>query len=192
VSSGGKGASAKISMSLKEAARAAARVSDVLTKSGIWTATCGSLRRGKTAGIGDIDMVVARPVAAAVELVEKWAGKHRLPFEMVLNLKRDSKLAVFTVEEVPFNLYGASGTEWGAMVLFLTGNQLFNILMRGEAKKQGYKLNQYGLWLGEDQIAGKSEEQIFDALGLEYVKPEDRSVDYMSKKTFRPIVRKFG
>ena len=63
------------------------------------------------------------------------------------------------------------------MALFLTGSQKFNIIVRGEAKRQGYKLNQYGLWQGDERIAGKSEEQIFDALGLKYVRPIDRSVE---------------
>jgi DNA polymerase (family 10) len=43
--------------------------------------------------------------------------------------------------------------------------------MRAKAKRQRMTLNQYGLWFYESAIAGRSEEQIFEALGLPFVPP---------------------
>jgi DNA polymerase (family 10) len=87
---------------------------------------------------------------------------------------------------VPVNLYLATREYWGAMLLYLTGPEGFNRKISSEAKKQGYRLGRYGLFFGKDRVAGKTEEQIFDALGLEYVLPEDRS----SGKGKKPLEEK--
>jgi DNA polymerase (family 10) len=188
MSSGGKeGGSIKIAMTLKEATEWAWKIQMILDLKKIDSEICGSIRRMKPDGIGDIDMVVRRPVYDAVYAVVS----RKLDFVFHgKNLTKETKQAAFTVKDIPFNFYGADENSWGAMVLFLTGSQLFNIIMRGEAKKQGYKLNQHGLWLGDDQIAGKTEKQMFDALGLEWVKPEDRSIDNSNKKVLRPLREK--
>jgi len=64
------------------------------------------------------------------------------------------------------------------MYLFLTGPQEFNIIMRGRAKRKGMILNQKGLYNRETRewIAGENEEEIFNALGLEYKEPELRGI----------------
>lgn len=65
--------------------------------------------------------------------------------------------------------------EWGAWLLFRTGSAQFNIAMRGYLKKFGCGLNERGL-IGPDGnvVASKTEEDIFSAIGIPYIKPEDR------------------
>jgi len=67
---------------------------------------------------------------------------------------------------------------YGAAIMYFTGSQKFNILMRQRAKKLGYKLNEYGLWKvgveGETLVAREREQHIFAALGMPFVPPEDR------------------
>jgi DNA polymerase (family 10) len=46
--------------------------------------------------------------------------------------------------------------------------------MRGIAKRQGYKLNEYGLYKGEREIQIYSERDAFDILGMKYLNPEER------------------
>ena len=62
--------------------------------------------------------------------------------------------------------------------LYFTGSYEFNERMRGIAKRQGYKLNEYGLYkkTGDTYklIKVKSEEDIFKVLGMDYVEPEKR------------------
>ena len=60
------------------------------------------------------------------------------------------------------------------MILYSTGSQMHNIHMRSVAKKQGYKLNQIGLYKGDKLIPTTSEEEIFKLLGMPYVVPEKR------------------
>jgi len=58
-------------------------------------------------------------------------------------------------------------------LLFFTGSKEFNIKMRSIAKSRGYKLNQYGLFRGE-QCVSKLEKEIFNLLDMKYVEPEKR------------------
>ena len=64
--------------------------------------------------------------------------------------------------------------EFGAALQYFTGNKGHNIKLRKIAIKQGYKLNEYGLFKGKKRIAGKTEKEIYNKLGLKMPKPEDR------------------
>ena len=139
---------------------------------------CGSLRRGLLK-VGDVDLSVETGslfnVVAYIANGCKCGSKEKeIGCELVSNVKLESKKMDMIIGGIRFNIYKARKDQWGAMVLFLTGNFLFNILMRGRAKDLGMKLNQYGLFHGDEIIAGKTEEQIFAALGMSYVRPEDR------------------
>jgi DNA polymerase/3'-5' exonuclease PolX len=67
-----------------------------------------------------------------------------------------------------------------ASVLYFTGSATFNTIMRGVAKKQGYRLNQMGLYkVKKDKlilVPVKTEREIFDVLNMSYVPPENRNV----------------
>lgn len=76
--------------------------------------------------------------------------------------------------------------QYGYAVLYFTGSDYFNRSMRLFAKKKGYILSDHGLhsafimknkkvWEGEN-IPCYTEEDVFRVLGLDYRKPEERSV----------------
>lgn len=67
--------------------------------------------------------------------------------------------------------------ELGAMMLTYTGNALFNIFMRSDAKDMGLKLNQYGLFTRDGEVVLQSEweEPFFAELRRRYVPPELRN-----------------
>ena len=56
----------------------------------------------------------------------------------------------------------------------MTGSKLFNINLRKKAKLLGYKLNEYGLYKNNNKIKINSEKDIFEKLGLNYIKPKNR------------------
>ena len=56
----------------------------------------------------------------------------------------------------------------------LTGSKEHNAALRGLAKDRGLKLNEYGLFRGEERLLLESEEEIYQALGLAYIPPELR------------------
>jgi len=64
--------------------------------------------------------------------------------------------------------------SFGAALLYFTGSKDFNIKIRGRALDQGYKVNEYGLFKKEKNLAGREEKDIFEKLGLSYIPPELR------------------
>lgn len=64
--------------------------------------------------------------------------------------------------------------EYAYALLHFTGSAEHNVALRGLAKERGLKLNEYGLWRGEERVAAASEREIFDALGLAEIPPELR------------------
>ena len=78
--------------------------------------------------------------------------------------------------------------EWGAALLYFTGNDLFNRSIRLLARKKGMRLNQHGLWKDVARgpggkrltqgtlVEAKSEERIFELLGVPWRPPEHRIV----------------
>lgn len=81
-----------------------------------------------------------------------------VPFE-----KKNYKLDVFRTEN-----------KW-PMLLYATGSKEFNVRMRQRAKSMGLLLNQNGLFRDGKPLAVQSEKGFFDALGMAYLAPEDRT-----------------
>lgn len=65
--------------------------------------------------------------------------------------------------------------SFGAALQYFTGDKYHNIAVREIAIKKGYKLNEYGLWKGKKLIAGKTEEEIYEKLGMAWMEPELRT-----------------
>lgn len=135
----------------------------------------GSLRRGRET-VGDLDLLVTGPacepdvVAAAVEhvatlpLIDKLLarGQNKVSFTLRNNLQVDVRL-------LPRSGYGAA-------LQYFTGSKMHNVALRQRAIKRGLTLNEYALLRVEDNviIASASEEEIYRALGLDYIPPELR------------------
>lgn len=65
--------------------------------------------------------------------------------------------------------------NWIPALLYRTGSKETNIKMRGRAKALGMRLNEKGLWKDGEKISNlNSEKDYFDALGMEYLEPEER------------------
>ncbi len=144
------------------------------------TTVCGSVRRRRIK-VRDLDLVCRAPIRKAITVLESLNG-HKIDgllmdVTCLSNQDNVKKQADFLINGVQVNVYSATVANEGAMVLFLTGSKSFNIRMRGHAKGLGYKLNQYGLWHNDELIAGRYERQIFEALGLQWMDPEQREFE---------------
>ena len=66
--------------------------------------------------------------------------------------------------------------EFGAGLLYFTGDKQHNIWLRKIAIKKGLKLNEYGLFDNKTnrRIAGASEKEIYNLLGVKFLPPEKR------------------
>lgn len=65
--------------------------------------------------------------------------------------------------------------SFGAALQYFTGDKDHNVVLRQIAIKKGYKLNEYGVFKGKQQVAGMSEEGVYKVLGLEWMPPELRT-----------------
>jgi DNA polymerase (family 10) len=64
--------------------------------------------------------------------------------------------------------------SFGGALQYFTGNVDHNIAMRRIAQEKGWKLSEYGLFQGNKQIDAKTEEEIYEKLGLQWIPPELR------------------
>jgi DNA polymerase (family 10) len=64
--------------------------------------------------------------------------------------------------------------SFGAALQYFTGNKDHNIALRRIAQEKGWKLSEYGLFQKEEQIAGRTEEGVYEKLGLQWIPPELR------------------
>jgi DNA polymerase (family 10) len=156
-------------------------VTTALKHAGVKHKVCGSVRRGKDV-VGDVDIVVGSLVCTDKALQKLENGAGGFIKRMTTKDPAEAKGGAYLINNIQFDFRIANDGEWGAMILFLTGSWKFNVAMRIVAKNQGYKLNQYGLWHGDDCIAGKEEKQIFDALGIEWYHPTQRDIRTYSLK----------
>ena len=128
----------------------------------------GSVRRcSETAK--DVDLVASSEDRAG--LAEAFAGYEGV--EQVTG-KGETKVSVVLKSGMAADLRIVSDDEFPCVLHHFTGSKEHNTLMRWRAKEQGMKLNEYGLFRGEDRVPCKDEAELFKALGLAYIPPELR------------------
>src|SRR5947209_329683 len=72
------------------------------------------------------------------------------------------------------DLRAVEPAAYGAALQYFTGSKAHNVELRKIAQEHGYKLNEYGLFKGTRRVAGKTEEEIYAKLGLDWIPPELR------------------
>jgi DNA polymerase (family X) len=128
----------------------------------------GSCRRRKET-CGDLDVLAtASNPDAAMELL---AG-HQL-VESVL-MRGDTKMRVRLHSRLEMDLRVVPDESYGAAMQYFTGSKEHNVVVRQMAKDLGLKVNEYGVFRGDEQIAGATEEGVYEAVGLPWIPPELR------------------
>lgn len=172
----------------------AERLMEYLRESGSIEAVAfaGSLRRGRDT-VGDIDLLVSTsdPPAAG----ERFRSAPGVDEVLAAG---ESKSSVRIALEADGGRWGSEGRRglqvdlrivpresWGAALMYFTGSKEHNVRLREQALRQGYTLNEYGLYPVDDEatpphrrgvppVAGASEEEVYGALGLPFIPPEIR------------------
>jgi DNA polymerase (family 10) len=138
--------------------------------------TAGSLRRSKEV-IGDIDFVVSsRQPASVLDYFTTLPG-----VKTVLG-RGETKASVILGEQgIQADLRVVADAEFAFALAYFTGSKEHNIVMRQRAIARGLRLNEYGLFRSQEEtrdpalrVDCRTEEEIFQALGLAYVPPEMR------------------
>jgi DNA polymerase (family X) len=129
---------------------------------------CGSIRRRKEI-IRDLDILVAGGDREALSL----AFTTLTGIEEIY-LTGQTKTSVRLISGIDADLRIVEPHEFPCALMYFTGSKEHNVRLRGIAKKLNLKLNEYGLFHGDDPVPADSEEHVYHRLGLEYVPPELR------------------
>jgi len=134
---------------------------------------CGSLRRWKET-IGDIDLLVASDNASPI-----MAAFTSAPNVERILAQGDTKSSVIVERGLQIDLRVVPAAAWGAALLYFTGSKEHNVRLRGFALRKKLLLNEYGLYrVGEEKtgtpVASRTEEDIYAALGMDWIPPELR------------------
>ncbi|MGW4470159.1 DNA polymerase/3'-5' exonuclease PolX [Nonomuraea sp. NPDC004354] len=129
-------------------------------------AYAGSLRRMKDT-IGDIDILAVAPES----IMEEFRAQ---PYVAEVIAAGDKKTSVRTTSGIQIDLRRVPAESWGAAQIYFTGSKEHNVAIREMAVKKGWKLSEYGLFEGERVIAAQTEEEIYAALGMQWVPPTMR------------------
>ncbi len=128
----------------------------------------GSYRRRRET-VGDLDLVAACRDGAAV--MERFVG-HEDVDEIVSH--GNTRSTVLLGGGLQVDLRAVEPESFGAALLYFTGSKAHNVALRQRAVDRGFKLNEYGLFDGDERIAGETEESIYRRLGLAWIPAELR------------------
>ena len=146
----------------------------------------GSLRRAKET-IGDVDIICSTKPPVTGQTIT--AAFSKLPMVTKILGQGDTKASVLTSDNVQVDLRVVPDENFGAAMLYFTGSKEHNVKLRGLALDKELTLNEWGLYkLSEYEkaakktgeapkakpVASKSEEDVYRALGLDFIDPEMR------------------
>lgn len=150
-------------------------------------AVVGSYRRGAESS-GDIDVLLMLPDSIA----KKEQGQL---FLETIQLLQESDYIIDTLAQGPKKFLGyvrldkdskarrldllmTPEAEFAYAILYFTGSQSFNVAFRRYAQEKGYTINEHTMKPVTQGVKDvppmKTEKDIFDFLGLQYVEPQDR------------------
>jgi DNA polymerase (family X) len=131
-------------------------------------AFAGSLRRYRET-VGDIDILVS--TEAPEEVIAFFNSLHGIA---KLNVEGTTKVSVETTRGMQMDLRVIEPAAWGAALQYFTGSQAHNVKVRERAVRRKLKLSEYGLFRGDERIASRTEEEVYAALGMQWVPPTMR------------------
>ncbi|MCX7661059.1 MAG: PHP domain-containing protein, partial [Candidatus Omnitrophica bacterium] len=128
----------------------------------------GSIRRMKET-IGDVDfLVISKNPNPIMDFFVSLPGVRKIWG------KGTTKSSVRMKEGFDMDIRVLPKNSYGAAMQYFTGSKEHNIALRKLAIEKGFKLSEYGLFKGSKLIAGETEEEIYEKLGLAWIPPELR------------------
>jgi DNA polymerase (family 10) len=131
----------------------------------------GSLRRMKET-VGDIDILATG--IDGEKIIDYFIA---YPYTERVIASGDTKGSILVQtdrETRQIDLRILPQESFGAALQYFTGSKEHNIKLRRIAREKGLKINEYGVFQGKNRIAGRTEEEVYKAVGLPYIPPELR------------------
>jgi len=154
----------------------------------------GSLRRGRET-VGDLDVLVTGAACCSAGEREKavqYVAKY--PPLMSIIGQGDNKISFRLRNDLQVDVRLLPPESFGAAMQYFTGSKAHNVALRQRALKMGYTLNEYSLadLRTEKPVAGRTEEEIYAKLKLDYIPPELREnlgeIDAAEKHTLPTLI----
>ena len=136
----------------------------------------GSLRRGRET-VGDLDILITGKTCTSEEGRQKAiAYVSKYPPLMDVIASGDNKISFRVRSGMQVDVRLLPPESYGAAMQYFTGSKAHNVALRQRALKMGYTLNEYSLadLKTEKPVAGRTEEEIYAKLALDYIPPEMR------------------
>jgi len=154
----------------------------------------GSLRRGRET-VGDLDILVTGKAccddAERQKLIDHII---KLPGLMEIIARGENKVSFRVRGGMQVDVRFLAPESFGAAMQYFTGSKAHNVALRQRALKMGFTLSEYSLSRldNEEVVAGKSEEDIYAKLKLDYIPPELREnlgeIDAAEKHTLPTLI----
>jgi DNA polymerase (family 10) len=128
----------------------------------------GSFRRRKET-VGDLDILAtSKDPALLIDYFVKYPDIQKIISQ------GDTRSTVILRNGMQVDLRCVHEESYGAALHYFTGSKSHNIAIRIMARDMGMKVNEYGVFRGEKKIAGATETEVYESVGLQYIEPELR------------------
>ena len=132
------------------------------------TTVAGSYRRRKET-VGDLDILVTCEDSAPV--MERFTTYDEV--QEVIS-KGATRSSVRLRSGIQVDLRVVADQSYGAAMHYFTGSKAHNVAVRRIGQKNKLKINEYGVFRGKKRVAGATEEEVYEQVGLPYIEPELR------------------
>lgn len=128
----------------------------------------GSYRRRKET-VGDIDIL-------ATSENPSEGMEHFVSFEETSDILSmgTTRSSVKLRSGLQVDLRIVKKQSYGAALLYFTGSKAHSIALRKLGQEKGFKVNEYGVFMGRKRLASRTERSVYRELGLHYIQPEMR------------------
>lgn len=128
----------------------------------------GSFRRRKET-VGDLDILVT--AKRGTPLMERFSEYDEVS---EVASRGETRSTVILGSGMQVDLRLVPQVSLGAALHYFTGSKGHNIAVRRMGVEKGLKINEYGVFRGDDRVAGRTEEEVYESVGLPYIEPELR------------------
>ena len=146
----------------------------------------GSFRRREDT-VGDLDILVeCQNGNKLFAYLSQWGEVDKI-------LGAGNTKMSFRIDNMQIDIRVVPSDEFGACLQYFTGNTQHNVALRKYARKEGYTINEYGIFEIEavedndvikgKKVGGKNESEIYKTLGLRTPNPQDRTEEWVNNRT---------